>query len=42
MTVQDFSAAVQAGRSSNRPGVYSLVRTPTGNQTAVLPLSDGN
>lgn len=39
-TVADFSAAVQAVRGSNRPGVYLLVRTPNGNQTAVLDLAD--
>jgi serine protease Do len=39
-TPADFSAAVQAVRSSNRPGLYMLVRTPNGNQTAVLELSD--
>jgi serine protease Do len=39
-TPADFSAAVQGVRSSNRPGVYLLVRTPNGNQTAVLELSD--
>lgn len=39
-TPADFSAAVQGVRSSNRPGVYLLVRTPNGNQTAVLELAD--
>lgn len=38
-TPAEFSAVVQAVRSSNRPGVYILVRTPNGNQTAVLKLS---